>query len=56
MSRLRKSRRPGTTAALFPSNLKNIAAWLNPNPKDLEAMYAILDERDRPYYEHRLAA
>jgi hypothetical protein len=31
-------------------------AWLNPDPKDLDAMYAILDDRERPYYEHRLAA
>jgi hypothetical protein len=40
--------------ALFPSR-NNIDAWLNPNPKDLAALYAILDDRDRPYYEHRLA-
>lgn len=35
---------------------ENVAAWLNPDPKDLAAIYAILDDRPRPYYEHRLAA
>ncbi|OWJ59979.1 hypothetical protein BWU74_12080 [Paraburkholderia caledonica] len=39
-----------------PIKPENIDAWLNPDPKDLEAMYAILDDRDRPYYEHRMAA
>ena len=35
---------------------ENVAAWLNPNPEDLAAQYAILDDKMRPYYEHRLAA
>lgn len=35
---------------------ENIDAWLNPDPADLAAQYAILDDRERPYYEHRLAA
>lgn len=35
---------------------ENLDAWLNPNARDLAALYAILDDRDRPYYEHRLAA
>lgn len=30
--------------------------WLDPKQSDLGAMYAILDDRERPYYEHRLAA
>jgi hypothetical protein len=33
-----------------------VDAWLNPDPKDLAAQYAILDDRERPYYENRLAA
>lgn len=33
---------------------ENIDAWLN--PKDLGALRAILDDRDQPYYEHRMAA
>ncbi|MEM5368945.1 SOS response-associated peptidase family protein [Paraburkholderia azotifigens] len=35
---------------------ENVAAWLNPNPKDLAAQYAILGDKVRPYYEHELAA
>lgn len=35
---------------------ENVHAWLNPDHRDLAACYAILDDRPRPYYEHRLAA
>lgn len=35
---------------------ENVAAWLNPNPEDLAAQYGILEDKVRPYYEHRLAA
>jgi putative SOS response-associated peptidase YedK len=35
---------------------ENVAAWLNPNPEDLAAQYAILADKVRPYYEHKLAA
>ncbi|WMY07275.1 SOS response-associated peptidase family protein [Paraburkholderia phenoliruptrix] len=35
---------------------ENVDAWLNPDASDLEASYAILDDSDRPFYEHRLAA
>ena len=52
---------PEVTAAghdrcIIPINTDNIEAWLNPDPADLGAQYAILDDRARPYYEHRLAA
>jgi len=30
-------------------------AWLNPDPNDLPSLYAILDDRVRPYCEHRMA-
>jgi hypothetical protein len=39
-----------------PIKPENVEAWLNPDPSDLDALYGILDDRDRPYYEHRLAA
>jgi len=29
---------------------------INPMQSDLATMYAIFDDRERPYYEHRLAA
>jgi putative SOS response-associated peptidase YedK len=46
----------GHDRCIIPIKPENIDAWLSPNASDLEAMYAILDDRDRPYYEHRLAA
>lgn len=46
----------GHDRCIIPIKPENIDAWLNPDPKNLEAMYAILDDRSRPYYEHRLAA
>ncbi|WP_088142134.1 MULTISPECIES: SOS response-associated peptidase family protein [Achromobacter] len=35
---------------------ENIDAWLNPDHRNLASCYEILDDRPRPYYEHRLAA
>ncbi|SAK86607.1 hypothetical protein AWB82_05899 [Caballeronia glebae] len=46
----------GHDRCIVPIKVENIESWLNPGVSDLEAMYAILDDRDRPYYEHRLAA
>lgn len=46
----------GHDRCIIPIRPENMDAWLNPEPGDREALYAILDDRDRPYYEHRLAA
>ncbi|SMG39641.1 SOS response-associated peptidase family protein [Paraburkholderia susongensis] len=46
----------GHDRCIIPIKSENIDAWLNPDASDLAALYAILDDRDRPYYEHRLAA
>lgn len=46
----------GHDRCIVPIKPENIEAWLSPAESNLEAMYAILDDRDRPYYEHRLAA
>ncbi|PJK00853.1 hypothetical protein CO641_02465 [Lysobacteraceae bacterium NML91-0213] len=35
---------------------EHVDAWLNPDPSNLEALYAIFDDKQRPYYEHRIAA
>jgi len=35
---------------------EHIDAWLNPDPADLAAQYATLDDRNRPFYEYRMAA
>lgn len=45
----------GHDRCIVPIKEEHIDAWLNPDPKNLEAQYAILDDRARPYYEHRLA-
>jgi putative SOS response-associated peptidase YedK len=46
----------GHDRCIIPIKPQNLQAWLNPQPGDLATQYAILDERERPYYEHRLAA
>ena len=35
---------------------EHVDAWLNPDPANLEALYAIFDDKRHPYYEHRVAA
>jgi putative SOS response-associated peptidase YedK len=46
----------GHDRCIIPINPENIDAWLNPDPANLAAQYAILDDRNRPYYEYRMAA
>lgn len=46
----------GHDRCIIPISPDSIDAWLNPDPANLAAMHAILDARDRPYYEHDLAA
>ena len=46
----------GHDRCIIPIQPEHVEAWLNPDPKKLAAQYAILDDRERPYYEHRLAA
>ncbi|MDH5834238.1 SOS response-associated peptidase family protein [Luteimonas kalidii] len=35
---------------------EHVDAWLNPNPANLATLYAIFDDKQHPYYEHREAA
>ncbi len=46
----------GHDRCIIPIKPEHVDAWLNPDPKKLEVQDAILDDRERPYYEHRLAA
>ena len=46
----------GHDRCIIPIKPENVDAWLNPQASDLAAMHAILDDRRRPYYEHRMAA
>ena len=45
----------GHDRCIIPIKAHNVEAWLNP-AGDRAAMQAILDDRERPYYEHRMAA
>ncbi|MBK1683934.1 SOS response-associated peptidase family protein [Rhodoferax fermentans] len=46
----------GHDRCIIPIKYKNMEAWLSQNPRNLSDLYAILDDRQRPYFEHRLAA
>jgi len=46
----------GHDRCIVPIKPEHVDAWLSPDPNNLGALYAILDDRARPYYEHRLAA
>jgi putative SOS response-associated peptidase YedK len=46
----------GHDRCIVPMRQENIDAWLSLDASNLDAMYAILDDRNRPFYEHRLAA
>jgi putative SOS response-associated peptidase YedK len=45
----------GHDRCIVPIKPEHIDAWLSPSGR-LDDLYAILDDRDRPYYEHRIAA
>lgn len=46
----------GHDRCIIPIKAEHIDAWLSPDSSNTEALYSILDDRERPYYEHRLAA
>jgi putative SOS response-associated peptidase YedK len=46
----------GHDRCVIPIKPAQVDAWLHPDAARLTAQYAILDDRERPYYEHRLAA
>ena len=46
----------GHDRCIIPLRPENVDAWLRPDPSDLRRQQAILDDREQPYYEHRLAA
>ena len=46
----------GHDRCIIPIREENLDAWLNPDPNDLGALYAILDDRAPAFFEHRLAA
>lgn len=47
----------GHDRCIIPIRPENVDAWLNPDPTNSQALFDILDDRERPYYEHlQLAA
>ena len=46
----------GHDRCIIPIRPEHIDAWLNPDPVNLAAQHSILDDRARPFYEHRMAA
>lgn len=46
----------GHDRCIIPIRPENVDAWLNPDSQNLKVFYDILDDRERPYYEHKLAA
>lgn len=46
----------GHDRCVIPIKREHVNAWLNPDAQNLAAQYAILDDRERFYYDHRLAA
>jgi putative SOS response-associated peptidase YedK len=46
----------GHDRCIIPIRPEHLEAWLNPDRSNPAAQQAILDDRARPYYEHRLAA
>ncbi len=46
----------GHDRCIIPIKPEHVDAWLNPDPDNRAALYAILDDRARPYYEYRQAA
>jgi putative SOS response-associated peptidase YedK len=46
----------GHDRCIIPLKPEDLSAWLSPEGRTLEELEAILDDRFRPYYDHRLAA
>jgi putative SOS response-associated peptidase YedK len=46
----------GHDRCIIPIKPENVETWLNPDPRNLTALYALLKDRERPYYAHRMAA
>lgn len=46
----------GHNRCIIPLKPTNLSSWLDPGPRDQGALYELLDDRERPYYGHELAA
>ena len=48
-------RAAGHDRCIIPIKRENVDAWLDPDPRNLDAMYAVLDDRERPFFVHQQA-
>lgn len=46
----------GHDRCIVPLKPENLQQWLNPENSEIAALDGLLEDRQRPYYEHRLAA
>lgn len=46
----------GHDRCIVPIKPVHVDEWLNPGTTDAKRLLEILDDRERPYYEHRMAA
>jgi len=46
----------GHDRCVVPLRPENLMAWLTPQGRDLDALDQLLEDRERPYYEHQLLA
>jgi putative SOS response-associated peptidase YedK len=46
----------GHDRCIVPLKPENVARWLSPRGASIRALDALLEDRQRPYYEHQLAA
>ncbi len=46
----------GHDRCIIPIKNENVMRWLDPEAQTPADLYGILEDRERPYYEHRLAA
>ena len=46
----------GHERCVIPLKESNVQAWLAPEGREKAELYGILDDRERPYYEHAVAA
>lgn len=46
----------GHDRCIIPLRAEHLEAWLQPQGRDVGALYALLDDRERPFYEHLMAA
>ena len=45
----------GHDRCIIPIRRDDIDTWLDPDPSNVAVLYAVLDRRERPYFEHRMA-